>query len=140
MRIVHYSTLEEIENASRICLKEHLHKYSGGVLYDWYNYAFGTYSCNYEKRYSVSNIFIYFIENQPVGAFVILNKAYVGYDGANCSVFVKREYRRQGIATELIQYAKNSGTNFVPWFGGYEASALYQKALNITNVVQPVYF
>ncbi len=79
------------------CLDNELYV-SGGLLKSFY------------ENDNIENLLLYYINKEIVGVYV--HGKYLSYWGITTAMYVKEEYRRKGIATQLVKYAISKGLPF----------------------------
>jgi GNAT superfamily N-acetyltransferase len=81
----------EIEEGCKLVLHEELHSFGG--MYYWSKH-----------NENVEQVIVAYCSDEPVGSLIYLKEPTEAYDyPVNIGVFVKPDYRRNGIGTMLIQ-------------------------------------
>jgi GNAT superfamily N-acetyltransferase len=93
-----------------------------GKIQDWYLEC----TRGQEKILAISTAKINKTYEKYVGVCILLKEVDEEVD-TDIGVYVLKDYRRQGIGTELVRLMKNVSNNYHPWTGSSEAALFYNK-------------
>jgi len=110
--ITTYSSPKAVAFARQLCLKAELFV-PGWSFKSWL------------KREDIQFIRVVSIDKNPIGCFIKLNHDYY----LNCGIFIKPEFRKQGLGKRLMQttYQNFPSVNFRNGYGVYGSSEFFQK-------------
>lgn len=96
-----------------------------GAMLDWYKEViYGPEEYNLEEKYSIRAIATAKANNNYIGACVLLNKL---DDGVNIGVYVKSDFRRRKIGSELMKMVQYVNKNPLAWKGSDCSKAFYNS-------------
>lgn len=118
IRIIRFSTPSRLLRAAQICLSNRL--YVDG-------WSFQSWLSNIDN-YRVSDIFIMYDNNSPIGCFIKRDIPW----SPNCGIYIKNSYRLQGLGKMLYRTAEEKYPNSLHnGYGITGSSTFFRKASTI---------